>query len=200
VLLGPGLGRDARPLVSRVLGATRAPAVLDADALNAFAGDAAALAKLHDGRPALLTPHPGELARLVGVTAEEADRARWDVAGPLAARAGAAVLLKGVPTVLADRTGTRWVSAAGTPALAVGGSGDLLAGLAATLVMQRGEALESGACAAWLHGRAAELASAAGVRGATLVDVLDALPAAWREPIARPPYPVLAWLPAVPDA
>jgi NAD(P)H-hydrate repair Nnr-like enzyme with NAD(P)H-hydrate dehydratase domain len=66
--------------------------------------------------------------------------------------------------------------------------------------MQREEALDSGACAAWLHGRAAELASANGVRGVLLADVLDALPRAWREPLAAMPYPVLAMLPAVPDA
>ena len=92
------------------------------------------------------------------------------------------------------------MSGAGTPVLAAGGSGDLLAGLAATLVMQREEALESGACAAWLHGRAAELAGAEGVRGTLLADVLEALPRTWREPIERAPYPVLAILPVVPGA
>jgi NAD(P)H-hydrate epimerase len=200
LLLGPGLGGGARALVERALGATRAPAVLDADALNAFAGDAGAMRAHLAGRPALLTPHPGEMARLIGGEANTVDRERWDVIGPLARRTGTAVLLKGVPTVVGDADGARWVSASGTPALAVGGSGDLLSGIAATLVMQREEAVESGACAAWLHGRAAELASEAGVRGATLADVLDALPRAWREPVERPPYPVLAMLPAVPGA
>jgi NAD(P)H-hydrate epimerase len=203
VLVGPGLGGGARALVERVLDATRAravPTVLDADALNAFADDADALPPYLGGRAALLTPHPGELARLAGGTADDADRARYEAVGPLAERTGSAVLLKGVPTVIGDAGGARWVSATGTPALAAGGSGDLLAGLAATLVMQRGEALESGACAAWLHGRAAELASGAGARGATLGDVLDALPGAWREPLPLHLPPVLALLPAVPRA
>lgn len=200
VLLGPGLGHGSRALVERVLAATRAPAVLDADALNAFAGDAAAMSAHLAGRPALLTPHPGEMARLVGMRVEDVERLRWEVGGLLADRTGAAVLFKGVPTILAGRLRAGFVSATGTPALAAGGSGDLLAGLAATLVMQRGEALESGACAAWLHGRAAELASANGVRGTLLADVLDALPQAWREPVAAHPYPVLAMLPAVPRA
>lgn len=197
VLLGPGMGPGGRPLVERLLSVTRAPAVLDADALNAFASDATALEELLAERAALLTPHPGELARLSGGTPDEVDRQRYAVVGPLAARTGAAVLLKGVPTVLGDASGARFVSAAGTPALAAGGSGDLLAGLAATLVMQRGEALESGACAAWLHGRAAELAGVGGARGTTLADVLEALPGAWREPVVPPLYPVLASLPAV---
>jgi NAD(P)H-hydrate epimerase len=134
------------------------------------------------------------------MTADAADRERWDIVGPVAARTRAALLLKGVPTVLGDARGARWVSATGTPALAAGGSGDLLAGLAATLVMQRGEALESGACAAWLHGRAAELAGHGRARGTLLADILGALPEAWREPVRRPPYPLLATLPAVHDA
>ena len=200
LLVGPGLGADSRSLVERVLVATRAPAVVDADALNAFVGDVDALRDRLGDRQALLTPHPGEFARLAGSTADEVDRDRWDIVVPLAQRVNAAVLLKGVPTVVGDAAGARWVSASGTPALATGGSGDLLAGIAATLVMQRGEATESAACAAWLHGRAAELASASGARGVLLADVLDALPNAWRERIVRPPYPMLAVLPAVPGA
>jgi NAD(P)H-hydrate repair Nnr-like enzyme with NAD(P)H-hydrate dehydratase domain len=129
---------------------------------------------------------------------------RFDAGRELAASLGAAVLLKGVPTVVTAPDGARLVSAAGTPALATAGSGDVLGGIAATLLAQLDDAAAAGACAAWAHGRAAELAtrSRGGVRGTTLADVLDALPAAWRDLDAAsdepPAYPVLAELPAVP--
>jgi NAD(P)H-hydrate repair Nnr-like enzyme with NAD(P)H-hydrate dehydratase domain len=117
-------------------------------------------------------------------------------------RGKCAVLLKGVPTVISDLDGGCLVSAAGTPALAAAGSGDLLAGIAATLLAQMSHALQAGACAAWVHGRAAELAGEeagrVGVRGVTLDDIEAAIPRVWsaaREPLFR--YPVLAELPPV---
>ena len=117
--------------------------------------------------------------------------------------AHAAVLLKGVPTVVADANGRRLVSAAGTPALAAAGSGDLLAGIAATLLTQLGDGLDAGAAAAWVHGRAAELASAGrGPRGVTLDDVERAIGAVWPDIADTPPtrYPVLCELPAIADS
>jgi NAD(P)H-hydrate epimerase len=94
--------------------------------------------------------------------------------------------------------GRTLVSAAGTPALATGGSGDILAGITATLLAQTGRPLESAAAAAWAHGRAAELATAGGAsRGVTLDDVLAALPAVWRERRATPRPPVLTELPGI---
>ncbi len=88
------------------------------------------------------------------------------------------------------------MSAAGTPALAAAGSGDLLAGIVATLLAQMDDPLDAAASAAWLHGRAAELATGRGsARGVTLDDVLAVLPAALRRPTRRPVYPVLATLP-----
>jgi len=200
VLLGPGLGRSAetRALVERVLRRWRGPVVLDADALNVFEGDADGLAALLGGRPALVTPHVAEFARLAGGTAQDALDHRFDAGAALARRLGAAVLLKGVPTVVTAPSGESLVSAAGTPVLAAAGSGDLLSGVAATLLAQLDDPLAAGACAAWVHGRAAELASAGrGVRGVTLDDVTRAIPGAWPRGGARPTYPVLAELPRV---
>jgi NAD(P)H-hydrate epimerase len=201
VVIGPGLGRShvTRVLVERVLRAWRGPTVLDADALNVFEGDADALGRLLAGRPALLTPHPLEFARLTGLPLERVLAERFDVGLDLARRARATVLLKGVPTVLFSPDGARLVSATGSPTLAVGGSGDVLSGIAATLLAQMGDPLDAGACAAWVHGRAGELArdASGGVRGTTLDDVLDALPGAWRHVPSTAPYPVLAELPAV---
>lgn len=90
------------------------------------------------------------------------------------------------------------VSATGTPVLATAGSGDVLAGIAVTLLAQTGDSLKSGAAAAWIHGRAAEIANAGRpVRGVTINDVLEGLGHSWRLSASPPPAPVLTELPAV---
>jgi NAD(P)H-hydrate epimerase len=172
--------------------------VIDADALNAFAGEPAAFAPLIGARRALLTPHPLEFARVTGIDAAAVNAGRFDVSRELARATGAAVLLKGVPTVVTAPDGRTVVSASGTPVLGQGGSGDMLAGIAVTLLAQVGSALEAGAAAAWVHGRAAELAAPDGeIRGVTLDDVLGALREAWKlEQAPRAPH-VLAELAAV---
>ena len=200
VLIGPGLGRgaNARAMVERMLRAFRGPVVLDADALNVFERDTGALASVLGRRPAVLTPHPLELARLLGVDVDAVLARRFEIAAEAARAMHATVLLKGVPTVLASPVGDRVVSASGSPALGVAGSGDLLAGMAATLLAQSGQPLPAAACAAWVHGRAGELASvvhgAGGVRGVTIEHLLDAIGAAWRVHDASPCYPVIAEL------
>jgi NAD(P)H-hydrate epimerase len=204
VLLGPGLGDTpaSRALVERVLGAWRGPVVLDADALNVFAGDTAALRALLGERAALLTPHPAELARLCGATVQDVLATRFEIGASVARDTGAAVLLKGVPTVITAPSGERLASAAGTPALAAAGSGDLLGGIAATLLAQTGDALVAGACAAWAHGRAAELAQRGRTpRGVVLADVERRIADVWSEslPGETPCYPALATLDAVDD-
>lgn len=200
VLIGPGLGRgDARAMVERVLRAFDGPVVLDADALNAFANDADSLAPLLRNRAALLTPHPAEFARLAGdgATVEQvlADRFEWPAR--LAARSGAAVLLKGTPTVVASPSGGTTVVAEGTPILATGGAGDLLGGIAVTLLAQVRDGALAGALAAFAHGRAAWKVNARDVRGYTLDDVLRELPSVWSLETPPPRPPVIADLPAV---
>jgi NAD(P)H-hydrate epimerase len=173
--------------------------VLDADALTAFVGNVPALAARLGRRKALITPHVVEFARLAGGSADSVLAARFDIGRELAAALGCVVLLKGVPTVLHAPDGRSLVVGAGTPALATGGSGDVLAGIAATLLAQMDDPLEAAACAAWVHGRAGELASARAVRGVTLEDVIDAIASVWSEPVAAPRPPLLAELPAVGD-
>jgi hydroxyethylthiazole kinase-like uncharacterized protein yjeF len=199
ILLGPGLGTgaDARSLAERVLRCSRLPVVIDADGLNAFAGRAGDLAALLAGRPAVITPHPGEFGRLVDAAIPDVLARRFDAGLALAAQLGASVLLKGVPTIISAPDQRRLVSATGTPVLATGGSGDLLAGIVATLLAQTGDSATSAACGAWVHGRAAELAGAGRVRGITLDDVVRALPAAWHRAPDEDRYPVLASLPSV---
>ncbi|MDB4886719.1 MAG: NAD(P)H-hydrate epimerase, partial [Gemmatimonadetes bacterium] len=198
VLVGPGLGtQDARAVVERVLAGFHGPVVLDADALNAFAGDAGALGALLRGREALLTPHPLEFARLAGLDPEDVLARRFDAPVELARITGAAVLLKGVPTVVAGRTGEVCCIAEGTPILATGGSGDVLGGVAAALLAQVQDAALAGSLAAYAHGRAARDVSARQVRGYTLDDVVAALPGAWSLAVRGGRPPVLAELPAV---
>ena len=219
VVIGPGLGRSAesRALVDRVLAGWRGPVLLDADALNVFDGDVDALVRAVGNRPMLLTPHPAEFSRLSGQKVEQVLAQRFEIGGELARRLGATVLLKGTPTVCTAPNGHTLVSAAGTPILAAAGSGDLLSGIAGTLLTQTGDALTAGAIAAWVHGRAAEVAAqnaararhaASGspspvprppypVRGITLDDALAALPLGWPRAAPRNRYPVLLELGAV---
>lgn len=193
--IGPGLGRDpaARATLAAALDAHAAiPLVLDADALTLVAleaaeqgSDAATWLRRRAARASgtVVTPHPGEFARLLGAPVPASIGARVTAARAFAARAGVTVLLKGTPTIVAspdDAPPT--LVARGTPVLATGGSGDLLTGIVGALLAQGVAAPDAAALGAWVHGMAAEVATAAAgtVRGVTLDDVLAAMPAAWR--------------------
>lgn len=197
VVIGPGMGRsrEAKDLLELVLSISRQPLVLDADALNLFENDVASLRDHLRGRESLITPHVAEFARLAGTDVKTVLAERFDIGSSLAASLGATVLLKGAPTVIFAPTGERLVSSRGTAALGTGGSGDILAGIAGTLLAQTENAVTAASCAAWIHGRAAELCGY--VRGTTLEDVLYALPRAWNEDEAPLESPVVARLPAV---
>lgn len=198
ILIGPGLGHhDTRAMVERVLRRFSGPVVLDADALNAFDGDIDALLPLVGSRAALLTPHPAEFARLLGETTRRVLDDRFDMPAVAALRSGATVLLKGVPTVITSPNGSTRVVAEGTPVLGTGGSGDMLGGIAVTLLAQTGDAPMAGSLAAFAHGRAAAAVSIRQVRGFTLDDVLAALPSVWALSPAAPRPPILGELPAV---
>ena len=197
IAIGPGLGKSnaTRELVEEILRSTNVPVLLDADALNVFADDTESLGKLLLGKRALLTPHAAEFSRLMGTATDTVLANRFDIGTDLAQKLGAIVLLKGSPTVIFSPDGDRVVVARGSAALGTGGSGDILAGIAGTLLAQMEDAMEAAACAAWIHGRAAELCGH--VRGTTLEDVLYSIPRAWNEPEPEPNSPVLAILPAV---
>lgn len=202
VLLGPGLGRSPRSqaLAERVLRVWRGPVVIDADALTLFAGELSRLRELLGERPAVLTPHASEFARLAGISLDEVLAKRFEAPAEMARNTGAVVLLKGVPTIIAGPTGDQIVTATGTPVLATAGSGDVLGGIIVTLLAQSGDALSAAGCGAWMHGRAAEIANAGRtVRGVTLEDVMEAIGHAWRLDATTPAPPVLVELPAVGD-
>jgi NAD(P)H-hydrate epimerase len=176
--LGPGIGRSeaTRGFVRQLARALACPLVLDADGLVAFAD---ALGELR-ARPAatVLTPHPGEAALLLGTSAAEVNRDRPAAARRLAAESGAVVALKGAATVVAEPDGALVVNPTGGPALASGGTGDVLTGVIAGLLAQGLPPRDAAALGVFLHGLAADgLGAAAGVLAG---EVAGALPDALR--------------------
>lgn len=203
LLLGPGLGRTAmtRALIERLLVAWKGPVVLDADALNVFEGEPRMLGSLLGARPAIVTPHPVEAGRLLRRDGASVSADRFTVGAELAKQLGATVVLKGVPTVISAPDGRVAVCASGSPVLGTAGSGDVLAGIVATLLAQTGDPFSAACAATWVHGRAGEIAAAEGsVRGTSLEDVVTSLRAAWRLDAERHHPAVLASLPAVGNA
>ena len=178
--VGSGAGDDAAGRLDRAL-ADDVPTVVDADALGALRGQS--------GRrsvPLLLTPHAGELARLVGAERDDVEARRLHHATTAAKELGAVVLLKGSTTVVAGPDGRVRVNPTGTPALATAGSGDVLAGLCGALLAGGLDPFDAGSVAAWLHGLAGRLASAGGAPLAA-GDVLAALPHAFQRVLTPGP-------------
>jgi ADP-dependent NAD(P)H-hydrate dehydratase / NAD(P)H-hydrate epimerase len=159
--IGPGLGQAAETakFVEGLLGASKMPAVIDADALNILARKPALLKKLANGRVVVLTPHPGEMARLAGITVAQVQANRLGTASDYALRVGVTLVLKGARTLIAHPDGRVAINTSGNPGMAKGGSGDLLTGLIAGLLAQfphdPARAVEA---AVYLHGLAADLA------------------------------------------
>jgi NAD(P)H-hydrate epimerase len=181
LLLGPGmgLGNEAATAVRRVVEAAEIPLVLDADALTALAGQP----ELTKGRPkVVLTPHPGEAARLLGLNPADIQADRLGMARSLAERSGAVVILKGHNSLICEPEGRFCLNPTGGSHLAVGGSGDLLAGLLAGLLAQGLEPWPAAALAAWVHGRAGDLIrTELGPWGLTPTEFAAALPRIWAE-------------------
>jgi NAD(P)H-hydrate epimerase len=159
--IGPGLGQSAETVkfTTGLLSATQMPAVIDADALNILAAKPVLLAKLAKGRTLVLTPHPGEMARLAGCTVTEVQADRLNVARSFAERMGVILVLKGARTLIAHPDGRVDVNTSGNPGMAKGGSGDLLTGLIAGLLAQYpSDPAHAVEAAVYLHGLAADLA------------------------------------------
>ena len=159
--IGPGLGQTPATIkfTTGLLSATKIPAVIDADALNILAAKPVLLTKLAKGRTLVLTPHPGEMARLAGLTAAEVQANRLDVARNFAQLNGVTLVLKGARTLIAHPDGRVAVNTTGNPGMAKGGSGDLLTGMVAGLLAQYpGEPARAVEAAVYLHGLAGDLA------------------------------------------
>jgi NAD(P)H-hydrate epimerase len=165
VVVGPGLSRNEQTaeLVRRLVSRCPLPLVLDADGLNAFAGHRDELKPSGELRLRVLTPHPGEAARLLGVATKEVQADRLAAARRIAQETGACVVLKGWRTVVAGASGETWINMTGNSAMAKGGSGDVLSGMIAA-ALARGADRTSAflqdvrvAAAVYLHGLAGDL-------------------------------------------
>jgi NAD(P)H-hydrate epimerase len=181
VVLGPGLGRDpgavrfARGLAS----AAELPLLLDADGLNAHAGELEALA---DRKAAtVLTPHAGELGRLLGIDSRDVQARRLECARRAASEARAVVVLKGDDTIVALPDGRAAISRGGAPALATAGTGDVLSGVIGAYLAKRMDPFHAACAAVFVHVSAGRHAAAEiGPEGVIASDVIDALPRAIR--------------------
>lgn len=181
VAVGPGLSRDSETIefVHKLVGDLGKPLVLDADGINAFSGDPTPIARRKAST--LLTPHPGELGRLLGNTTAQIGADRIDAARRAAEVTGAVVLLKGYRTVVAAPSGEAVVITTGGPALATGGSGDVLTGIAVALLAAGLDPFTAGWCAAWIHGRCGDLLTdSRGTRATVASDVIEVLPEVMR--------------------
>jgi ADP-dependent NAD(P)H-hydrate dehydratase / NAD(P)H-hydrate epimerase len=163
--LGPGIGQGPGvvKLLSNVFADTKIPVVIDADALNVLAANPQLATKMasvgNEGRMVVLTPHPGEMARLAGKSVAEIQANRLEIARGFAQRNGVTLVLKGWRTLIAHPDGSVAVNTTGNPGMAKGGSGDMLTGLIAGMLAQyQNETARAVEAAVYLHGLAADLA------------------------------------------
>ena len=172
--IGPGLGLNLE-LVARLMQEAAFPTVIDADALNSIAGTDF----MGRGVETILTPHPGEMARLTGERVTD----RMAVARAFAGQRDVCLVLKGFRTLIAFPDGKVWINPTGSPSMAKGGAGDILTGLIAGMVAQFPRDIPTAVRAAvWLHGRAGEIAATDLTEQCVIAtDLLTCLPRAIRE-------------------
>jgi len=164
VVIGPGLGQDpeTRAFVREFVRRCPAPLLIDADGLNALAGGEGVVGAsdlLRRERPTIITPHPGEMARLVGRATSDIQKHRLETARNLAVETGAVVVLKGQRTIVADGSGRSAVNPTGNPGMATGGTGDVLAGMAGALLARGQDAWLAATAGVYLHGLAGDCAA-----------------------------------------
>jgi len=184
--VGPGISRvtETSEFVRELLKRGGSPVVLDADGLNAFQGRADELSG--KSRPVVITPHPGEMARLTGLTVQAVQRDRINVARNFSHDHRLIVVLKGHRTLVAHPEGEVWVNATGNPGMATGGTGDILTGMVAGFVAQAPDRIfEAVLAAVHLHGLAGDIAcECTGEHSLVATDLLKALPEAFRHTCA----------------
>ena len=176
VALGPGLGQtDAvQRQVWNWLDSCRQPLVVDADGLNALARNFALLN--HVNVPLVLSPHPGEMGRLISQTADTIQARRWDVAREFAKNNRLTLVLKGAGTVVAANSGPLWINPTGNPGMAKGGMGDALTGIIGALLAQGLKPFDAARAGVYVHGLAGDLAAErTGERGLLASDLIAAL-------------------------
>jgi NAD(P)H-hydrate epimerase len=180
--MGPGLGNtDAvAAIVRELITHTQLPIVIDADALNALARDPQMLKKA-DG-PVILTPHPGEMARLTGLSSDQIQSNRVGATCELASTLGAVIVLKGAHSVIAAPDGRHWINTSGNPAMAGAGMGDALTGMIAGLIAQKVPALTAARLAVFIHGHIADtLVQVRGPAPILASEIIDRIPEVLKE-------------------
>ena len=180
--VGPGISRNAETaeFVRTVVAKYKVPMVVDADGLNAFEGCAEKLDG--KGRTLVITPHPGEMARLVGSTVAAVQRDRTNIARDFAGEHNLIVVLKGHRTLIASPDGEVWVNTTGNPGMATGGTGDILTGMVAGLIAQNpSDVFKAVLAAVYLHGMAGDVArEVMGEHSLVATDLLTSLPEAFQ--------------------
>jgi len=186
LLAGPGMTRhpETRRLVKMILRDSKIPVVLDADALNVFACKAIMLAKRKC--PLVITPHPGEMGRLLGITVKKVQSDRFKIVKRASLLTNSTVVLKGAGTLVAQERNPLQINMTGNPGMAKGGMGDALAGLLGGLLAQGIKPFDAARAAVYLHGRAGDLAAAESTEQTIIVrDLIACLPHAFQEIIER---------------
>ena len=187
VAIGPGIGRHPETVefVQEAVRTLKSPLVIDADGLNAFDGKT----ELLDGskRPLVLTPHPGEMGRLAGISTKAVQADRLNVARNFARQHRLILVLKGNLTIIALPDGTAWVNPTGNPGMATGGTGDILTGMTAGILAQMpNDAAGATVAAVYLHGLAGNVAADnIGEHSLVATDLLTGLPEAFRRATRR---------------
>ena len=181
VALGPGLSQnpETQQFILEFVQQCTAPLVVDADGLNALSENISVLSRA--GAVRVLTPHPGEMARLCGMTSAEVQQDREDSARVFAEHHGCTVVLKGYRTVVADEDGRVFVNTNGNSGMATGGTGDVLTGLLGGLMAQGMGGMDAALLGVYVHGLAGDLAAEAWTgRGMVASDLIGEIPEAWR--------------------
>lgn len=182
LVIGPGLGRDesTQALVRKLIARKIKPTVIDADGLNALVGHLNVLRTPHTAnRAPILTPHPGEMARLLGVSVKKVQGSRKEIAIKFTKDYKVILALKGHNTVVADYNGSLYVNKTGNPGMATAGSGDVLTGVIAAFLGQKLDAFSACKYAAYLHGLAGDLAAAKKTQISLIAsDIIDKIPKA----------------------
>jgi NAD(P)H-hydrate epimerase len=184
-VIGPGLSThyETVQVVKNIVQRINVPVVIDADALNALAGSAEILAKIK--APVVVTPHPGEMARLLGITVYDVQSDRIGSAQGLAEEYDITVVLKGAGTVIATPDGDVFINATGNPGMATGGTGDVLTGMIGSLLAQGYGPTQAACLAVYLHGLAGDLAAAEkGEAGMIAGDLIEKIPEAIKQTMA----------------
>ena len=177
--IGPGLSQhvDIKTMVFNTILKCKKPMVIDADALNVISADVSIFKQLK--APAIITPHPGEMSRLTGLSIEEIQASRQEVASSFSEKWGVITVLKGHNTIIACPSGEVFINSTGNPGMSTAGSGDVLTGIISSFVGQGLQPLNAAIAGVYIHGLAGDIASLAkGFHGLIASDIIECLPEA----------------------